>query len=89
MVHGDQGQSDYALVLTSADNITAAPLATAFASSLAWLILKLGEHGPIAPWRLLFLLEGFPAIIVATCWYSFHLTLNPMDCHSRLRTGAF
>lgn len=44
----------------------AAPLATTFASSLAWLIIKLGENGPIAPWRLLFLVEGFPAVIVAT-----------------------
>lgn len=26
----------------------------------------MGENGPIAPWRLLFLLEGFPAVIVAT-----------------------
>lgn len=54
------------LVDASADDITAAPLATTFASSLAWLILKLGESGPIAPWRLLFLLEGFPAVVVAT-----------------------
>lgn len=30
------------------------------------MILKLGEGGPIAPWRLLFLLEGFPAVVVAT-----------------------
>lgn len=45
---------------------TAAPLATAFASSLAWVITKVGEGGPIAPWRLLFLLEGFPAVVVAT-----------------------
>lgn len=30
------------------------------------MILKLGESGPIAPWRLLFLIEGFPAVIVAT-----------------------
>ena len=45
--------------------ISAAPLATSFASSLAWLIIKLGEGGPIAPWRLLFLLEGFPSMIVA------------------------
>lgn len=45
--------------------ISAAPLATSFASSLAWLITKLGEDGPIAPWRLLFLVEGFPSIIVA------------------------
>ena len=45
---------------------TAAPLATSFASSLAWLILKVGEAGPIAPWRLLFLIEGFPSVIVAT-----------------------
>ena len=36
-----------------------------FASSLAWLVLKLGEDVPIAPWRLLFLLEGFPAVLVA------------------------
>lgn len=46
--------------------ITAAPLATTFASSLAWLITKFGENGPIAPWRLLFLVEGFPAVVVAT-----------------------
>ena len=45
---------------------TAAPLATTFASSLAWLITKFGENGPIAPWRLLFLVEGFPAVLVAT-----------------------
>ena len=44
---------------------TAAPLATSFASSLAWLILKLGRASPIAPWRLLFLLEGFPAVLVS------------------------
>lgn len=49
-----------------ANHNIAAPLATAFASSLAWVITKLGENGPIAPWRLLFLLEGFPAVIVAT-----------------------
>lgn len=45
---------------------SAAPLATTFASSLAWLITKFGENGPIAPWRLLFLVEGFPAVLVAT-----------------------
>ena len=50
--------------------ISAAPLATSFASSLAWLITKAGERSPIAAWRLLFLLEGFPAIIVAIfAWY--------------------
>ncbi|KAF2083499.1 MFS transporter-like protein, partial [Saccharata proteae CBS 121410] len=45
--------------------ISAAPLSTSFASSLAWLITKLGEGGPIAPWRLLFLIEGFPSLFVA------------------------
>ncbi|KAI9872930.1 MAG: hypothetical protein M1830_001047 [Pleopsidium flavum] len=45
--------------------ISAAPLATSFASSLAWVITKLGEHGPIAPWRLLFLVEGFPSVLIA------------------------
>ena len=45
--------------------ISAAPLATSFASSLAWLITRLGQNGPIAPWRLLFLVEGFPSVFVA------------------------
>lgn len=45
--------------------ISAAPLATSFASSLAWVITKVGSHIPIASWRLLFLLEGFPSIIVS------------------------
>lgn len=48
------------------NQITAAPLATTFASSLAWLITKFAENGPIAPWRLLFLVEGFPAVLVST-----------------------
>ena len=50
--------------------ISAAPLATSFASSLAWLIIMAGDHVPIAAWRLLFLVEGFPSIIVAVfAWY--------------------
>lgn len=50
--------------------ISAAPLASSFASSLAWLIVKLSEHGPVEPWRALFLFEGFPAIFVAVfAWF--------------------
>ena len=50
--------------------ISAAPLATSFASSLAWLITKAGERTPIAAWRLLFLVEGSPSIIAAVvAWY--------------------
>ncbi|KAJ5690504.1 hypothetical protein N7462_004896 [Penicillium macrosclerotiorum] len=45
--------------------ISAAPLATSFASSLAWLIVKFSNDGPISPWRVLFLVEGFPSVIVA------------------------
>ncbi|GJP89600.1 MFS transporter [Aspergillus niger] len=45
--------------------ISAAPLASSFASSLAWLIVRVSDNGPIAPWRTLFLVEGFPSIIVA------------------------
>jgi MFS family permease len=45
--------------------ISAAPLATSFASTLAWAIIALGRHSPIARWRLLFLLEGFPSVLVA------------------------
>ena len=45
--------------------ISAAPLATTFASSLAWLITWLGSKSPVSPWRLLFLVEGFPSVLVA------------------------
>lgn len=45
--------------------ISAAPLATSFASTLAWMIVKLSHDGPIAPWRTLFLVEGFPSVVVA------------------------
>ncbi|KAJ5746294.1 hypothetical protein N7520_011476 [Penicillium odoratum] len=45
--------------------ISAAPLATTFASSLAWMIVKLSGDGPISPWRTLFLVEGFPSVVVA------------------------
>lgn len=45
--------------------ISAAPLATSFASSLAWVITKIGSKVPIAAWRILFLVEGFPSIVVA------------------------
>ena len=51
--------------------ISAAPLATSFASSLAWLITKVGEGVPISAWRLLFLIEGFPSIIVAVFAFYF------------------
>ena len=45
--------------------ISAAPLATSFASSLAWLIVRFGDHTGIASWRLLLLVEGFPACLIA------------------------
>lgn len=50
--------------------ISAAPLATSFASSLAYLIVKFSNNGPISPWRTLFLVEGFPSVIVAVfAWF--------------------
>ena len=58
------------LALRTGFFISAAPLATSFASTLAWAIVKLGKHSPIAPWRLLFLLEGFPSVVVAVvAWH--------------------
>ncbi|KAL9085844.1 MAG: hypothetical protein Q9159_004509 [Coniocarpon cinnabarinum] len=45
--------------------VSAAPLAASFAGSLAWVITRLGQNGPLAPWRLLFLVEGFPSVLVA------------------------
>ena len=66
--------------------ISAAPLATSFASSLAWLITKLGEGGPIAAWRLLFLVEGFPSIVVAiVAWY--HIPDSPETASFLTRRG--
>lgn len=58
--------------------IAAAPLATTFASSLAWAIVKFGDSTGIASWRLLFLVEGFPACIVAV-WAWFWLPDAPKD----------
>jgi len=50
--------------------ISAALLATSFAGSLAWLITKIGDRVPMENWRLLFLIEEFPGIIVAVvAWY--------------------
>ena len=65
-MRGGQAVKTRASADPSSQTIPAAPLATTFASSLAWLITKFGENGPIAPWRLLFLVEGFPAVLVAT-----------------------
>ncbi|KAE9984374.1 hypothetical protein EG328_008860 [Venturia inaequalis] len=50
--------------------VSAAPLATTFASSLAWAITWLGSKVTLwAPWRLLFLVEGFPCVLVAAWVY--------------------
>lgn len=50
--------------------ISAAPLASSFASSLAFVIVKFGSHTGIDSWRLLFILEGFPSVIVSIwAWY--------------------
>ena len=50
--------------------ISAAPLASSFAGSLAWVITKAAEKSPIAAWRMLFLVEGFPALLVAVVvWF--------------------
>lgn len=58
------------LALRTGFFISAAPLSTTFASTLAWAIVKLGRTGPIAAWRLLFLVEGFPSVIIAViAWH--------------------
>ncbi|KAH6607774.1 hypothetical protein Trco_004087 [Trichoderma cornu-damae] len=58
------------LAFRTAIFISAAPLATSFASTLAWIIVKVGQLSPIAPWRLLFLIEGFPSVIVSAIAWS-------------------
>lgn len=59
------------LALRAGMQVSAAPLAASFAGSLAWIITKLGEKSPFAPWRLLFLVEGFPSVIVAVIAWNF------------------
>lgn len=56
--------------------IAAAPLATTFASSLAWAIVHLGDRTGVASWRLLFLVEGFPSVLVAV-WVWFWIPDSP------------
>ncbi|KAF1942983.1 MFS general substrate transporter [Clathrospora elynae] len=51
--------------------ISASPLSASFAGALAYLITKVGEHGPLSPWRLLFLFEGFPSVLVAIWAWDF------------------
>ncbi|KHN97993.1 Major facilitator superfamily domain, general substrate transporter [Metarhizium album ARSEF 1941] len=51
-------------------NKTAAPLATSFASTLAYIIVKFASRSPIAPWRLLFLLEGLPSVLAAVAAFT-------------------
>ncbi|SPN99598.1 related to nicotinamide mononucleotide permease [Cephalotrichum gorgonifer] len=60
--------------------ISAAPLASSFASSLAYLIVRLGESSPVAPWRLLFLLEGFPSVIAAAVAWN-RIPDSPQTAH--------
>lgn len=45
--------------------VSASPLSASFAGALAYLITKVAEHGPLSPWRLLFLVEGFPSVLLA------------------------
>ncbi|KAF3936056.1 hypothetical protein ABW20_dc0102876 [Dactylellina cionopaga] len=49
--------------------ISAAPLSTAYAGSLAYLLTSLSTG--LAPWRALFIIEGWPSLIAAVVawWY--------------------
>jgi hypothetical protein len=51
--------------------ISASPLSASFAGALAYLITRFGENGPLSPWRLLFLIEGFPSVLVAIWAWDF------------------
>ncbi|KAK2591623.1 hypothetical protein QQS21_010692 [Conoideocrella luteorostrata] len=58
------------LAFRTAIFISAAPLATSFASTLAYIIVKFARLSPIAPWRLLFLVEGFPSVLISVIAWS-------------------
>lgn len=56
--------------------VSAAPLATAYAGFLAYGITSIPS--PIAPWRLLFILEGFPSMVMAIVSY-YRIPDSPAD----------
>ncbi|TWU78541.1 hypothetical protein ED733_002332 [Metarhizium rileyi] len=58
------------LAFRTAMFISAAPLATSFASTLAYIIVRFASLSPIAPWRLLFLVEGLPSVLAAAAAYT-------------------
>lgn len=45
--------------------VAASPLAASFAGLLAWAVTRAAEGGPVSAWRVLFLVEGFPSVVVA------------------------
>ena len=50
--------------------ISAAPLSISFASTLSYVIVRIFSGGPLASWRALFLVEGFPSVLVAVfAWF--------------------
>ncbi len=51
--------------------ISASPLSASFAGALAYVITRFGANGPLSPWRLLFLIEGFPSVLVAVWAWDF------------------
>jgi MFS family permease len=52
--------------------ISASPLSASFAGALAYVITKVGEKAiGVNSWRLLFLLEGFPSVLVAVWAWEF------------------
>ena len=57
--------------------ISAAPLSATLAGVLAWLITKLASHVSLDPWRLLFLVEGFPSMCVA--YWAWHFVPDGPD----------
>ena len=58
------------LAFRTAIFLSAGPLAITFASTLAWAIVKFAKLSPIAPWRLLFLIEGFPSVVISVIAWS-------------------
>ncbi|OAQ71398.1 MFS transporter [Pochonia chlamydosporia 170] len=58
------------LAFRTAIFISAAPLATSFASTLAYIIVKFASLSPIAPWRLLFLIEGLPSVLASVAAFT-------------------
>lgn len=61
--------------------MSSSPLLASLTDVLAWAIMKLGYMTPISTWRILFLVEGLPSILLAAVTWKFVKGLATANHH--------